>query len=185
MHLASYEGSWCALYVKHKHEFSTARLLAENGHDVFAPSYTSRRRWSDRWKKIELPLFSGYVFWRIKNNGASVMMAPGVVRILGSANAPAIIPDKEIETIQLAVDSGCDIKPCQFVEIGSRVRINGGPLDGFEGTVDELRNEHLVVLSVGLVRSSVVVDAGKCVLVPMAEPTPSRASALLIHSAHA
>jgi transcriptional antiterminator NusG len=165
MQLGSYEGSWCAIYVKHNHEFSTARLLAEKGYEVFSPSYVTKRRWSDRWKEVVLPVFAGYVFWRIKSDGAApIMMTPGVVRILGTAKAPSVIPDSEINGIQAAIESGCNVQPCGFVDVGSRVRISGGPLDGFEGIVEKHRNHHAVVLSVGLVRSSVVVSLENCVL---------------------
>jgi transcription antitermination factor NusG len=176
MDLSNYDGAWCALYVRYKQEFSSARLLAEKGYEVFAPFYSVRRRWSDRWKNIHLPLFAGYVFCRLKGAGAApLLLTPGVIRIIGTSKVPSIIPEHEIAAIQSAIKSGYNIQPCDYVEVGSRVRIVGGPLDGVEGLVESRRNQHRLVLSVERIRGSVVVELGG--YVPLETPVPPATSA--------
>lgn len=161
MDLSRYDGAWCAIYVRHKHEFTAAKLLSEKGYDVFAPAYAARRRWSDRWKEIQLPLFAGYVFCRIKAAGTSLILStPGVICIVGTAKSPSTIPDHEINAIHSAVQSGRKIQPSDYVETGSRVRIKGGPLDGIEGIVESHGNQNRLILSVQLVRGSIVVELG-------------------------
>ena len=170
MDLSQYDSAWCAIYVRYQHEFTAARLLSEKNYETFAPSYVVRKRWSDRWKEIQLPLFAGYVFCRIKAMGSGpILLTPGVIRILGTAKSPAIIPDHEISAIQSAVKSGYQMQPCEYAEIGSRVRITGGPFDGIEGVVESHRNQHRLVLSIEVVRSSVVVDLGGYVPLPAPE----------------
>jgi transcription antitermination factor NusG len=167
MHLDSFDGEWCAVNVRYQHEFKAAQFLAESGYEVFAPSHTTRRRWSDRWKEIQLPLFAGYIFCRIKASGTtSILRTHGVIRILTTGKTPSIIPEDEIRAIQAAVQSGYNIQPCDYVEIGSRVRISGGPFDGIEGIVESHRNHNRLVLSVELIRGSVVVDLGDYVPLP-------------------
>jgi transcription termination/antitermination protein NusG len=108
-----------------------------------------------------LPLFTGYVFCRIQGAGAAPMLlTPGVIRVIGTSKCPSVIPEHEIAAIQLAMKSGYSIQPCDYVEVGSRVRIVGGPLDGVEGLVESHRNQHRLVLSVEPIRGSVVVELG-------------------------
>ncbi|PYV81621.1 MAG: hypothetical protein DMG05_29645, partial [Acidobacteria bacterium] len=55
---------WFALVVRSQHEKMVASVLHSKGYEEFLPLYTVKRRWSDRIKQLELPLFPGYVFCR-------------------------------------------------------------------------------------------------------------------------
>jgi len=45
---------WYALTVKPRHERASSRYLRDKGLEEFSPVYRARRRWSDRWKEMEL-----------------------------------------------------------------------------------------------------------------------------------
>jgi hypothetical protein len=53
---------WFALRVKSRTEKVVATIARNKGYEEFLPLYQCRRKWSDRFKSVELPLFPGYVF---------------------------------------------------------------------------------------------------------------------------
>ena len=80
--------SWVALTVKHQHERRVEAALAHGDVQAFAPVYRARRRWSDRTKEVELPLFPGYVFGCFEaGDRIRVLNTPGVGKIVG------LVPD--------------------------------------------------------------------------------------------
>ena len=56
------EGRWYALYVQSQHEKRVRAKLDAKAQEVFLPLYETTHKWMDRWKKVTLPLFPGYVF---------------------------------------------------------------------------------------------------------------------------
>ena len=155
---------WFALQVRSRYEKIVKAHLDGKGYECFLPLYKCRRRWSDRFKEVEQPLFLGYLFCRLNLlNRLPILTIPGVVLIVGVAKTPVAIDENEILAIQAAVKSGLPMQPLQALRIGQRVRIDRGPLCGLEGTLMELRGRHHLVLSVTLLQRSVAVqveDAG-------------------------
>jgi transcription antitermination factor NusG len=60
--------------------------------------------------------------------------------------------------IQAAVRSGLQFEPWAFLNVGQRVRLQDGPLEGLEGILIEVRKEFRVVVSVTLLQRSVSVE---------------------------
>lgn len=150
---------WYAIRVRSQHEDSVARHLRVRGLESFLPLYKQQRRWSDRFKEIELPLFPGYVFCQFNPlNRLPVLTVPGVVHVVGTGKTPTRIEEEEIAAIQAAVKSGFPTHPSPFVEIGQRVRIEYGPLCGIEGILLGFRGHHRIVLSITLLQRSVAVE---------------------------
>src|SRR5713226_1928435 len=147
---------WFALQVKSRYENSVATHLAGKGYEWFLPLQKSRRRWSDRIKEIEQPLFPGYVFCRFDPLARlPILITPGVIRIVGIGKTPIPIEDSEILSIQTIVKSGLPSQPWPFLQIGERVRIDSGPLEGLEGILLQSKANHRLVVSVTLLQRSV------------------------------
>ena len=66
--------------------------------------------------------------------------------------------DGEIDAIRRVVGTGLDLRPEPFLEVGRRVRINGGALEGFEGMIENVRQRNRLILSVTLLQRSIAVD---------------------------
>jgi len=99
--------AWYALRVRSRHENTVASHLRARGYESFLPLYKSRRRWSDRFKEIELPLFAGYVFCQFNLlDRLPILTVPGVVHVVGVGRTPVAIDETEIASIQAAVKSG-------------------------------------------------------------------------------
>src|SRR5215472_11210895 len=89
--------SWFALLVKPRHERAVADALRLKGFEEFCPQYVAIRRWSDRLKRLELPLFPRYVFCRFdRRDSLYALTTPGVASILGIGKLPLPVPDTEI-----------------------------------------------------------------------------------------
>ncbi len=151
--------NWYALRVRSRHESTVATHLHARGYESFLPLYKCRRRWSDRFKEIDLPLFAGYVFCRFNLlNRLPVLAVPGVVHVVGIGRNPVPIDATEIAAIQTAVKSGLPREPWPFLEIGHRVKITHGPFCGVEGILLGFRGNQRLVLSVTLLQRSVAVQ---------------------------
>lgn len=150
---------WFALRVKSRFEKKTTLHLEGLGLEPFNPLYRSRRRWSDRIKQVELPLFPGYVFCRFDpNDRLPVLQTPGVVSIVGFAGRPAPVDEEEIAAIQAIVRSSSPALPWPFLREGQRVRLVRGALRGLEGILLEVKSECRLVVSVTLLQRSVAVE---------------------------
>jgi transcription antitermination factor NusG len=150
---------WFALRVQSRCEKVVAMVARNKGFEEFLPLHKSRRRWSDRLKAIDLPLFPGYIFCRLDpQRRLPLLTIPGVLHFVGIGKIPSPIQDTEIAAIQTAVGSGILTEPWPFLEVGQRVRLEDGPLAGLEGILVETPKRQRVVVSVTLLKRSVAVD---------------------------
>ena len=167
---------WFAVQTRLRYEQFAAEHLRSKGYDSFLPVYTCRRRWSDRIKKIDQPLFPGYLFCRFDlQNRLPILVTPGVIQIVGSGKSPIPVDDEEIAAIQAIVQSGLPREPWPFLQLGQKIRIASGPLEGYEGILLNVKGNHRLVLSVSLLKRSVAVEVDSEWVSPISS-TPSAAS---------
>jgi transcription antitermination factor NusG len=158
--LKAFRKSWFAIQVRSKCEVSVAEALKRKGYEEFLPMYRTRQRWSDRWKEIELPLLTGYVFCRFSQDEARgpIVTTQGVTRIVGFGRELAPVSDQEIENIRTVLKHKPKATPCRYGQIGDKVRVVVGPLTGIEGILTAYKNRAQLVLSVTTVQSSIAVE---------------------------
>ena len=150
---------WYVTQVWAGREQLCANHLRLRGYEVFLPCYRENRRWSDRVKKVERPLFPGYVFCRLTGDAVgNIVTTPSVIRIVGDGTRALPIPTQEIEAIQRVVALRLNVEPWQFLAVGQRVRIDAGPLRDMEGIVIQTKNRHRLIVSVSLLQRSVSVE---------------------------
>jgi transcription antitermination factor NusG len=136
--------------------------FVERNVEHFLPTFEMVRRWKDRRVRLQMPLFSGYVFVRLAlENRLQVLRVPSVVRLVGFGGQPAPLPDTELEALRLGMTWHLRAQPHPYLTIGRRVRIRCGPLAGVEGILIRKKNALRVVLSIDLIQrsASVEVDA--------------------------
>src|SRR6266702_2568229 len=101
---------WFALQTRCRYESFVAKQLCHKSYEILLPLYACRRRWSDRIKQLELPLFPGYIFCRFSACArVPILKTPSVLRIVGIGYEPTAIDDQEIAGIQRVVKSGFGI----------------------------------------------------------------------------
>jgi transcriptional antiterminator NusG len=151
---------WYAIQVRPRCELSVAKILNVKGFEPFVPQYKSRRVWSDRKVELDFPLFPGYMFCQFDAIARlPILTTAGVIRVVGTSKEPLPIDASEIEAVQQIVQSGFKAEPHPFIPLGSKVRVQSGPLTGLEGVVQGYKNRQLI-LSIGLIQRSVAVDLG-------------------------
>jgi transcription antitermination factor NusG len=150
---------WFALEIRARHERFVASTLYSKGFEVFLPLYISKRRWSDRIKKIELPLLPGYLFCRFDpKKRMPILVTPGVRQVVGTGKTPVPVDESEIAALQSIVVSRLQARPWPFLQVGQRVRIAEGPLYGVEGILLDSKKRDRLVVSVTLLQRSVAVE---------------------------
>jgi transcription antitermination factor NusG len=150
---------WFAIQVRMRHEIGVADHLQGKGYEWFLPLYKARRRWSDRVKEVDSPLFPGYLFCRFNpNDRLPILKTPGVTQIVGYNHVPVPVDEQEIAAIRRLVASGLPNFPCAYLEVGSKVRIDAGALRGLEGILIDLKGKRRLVLSITLLQRSVAVE---------------------------
>ena len=170
---------WFAVQVKHNHEKAVSSLLRRQGLEEFLPLYRSRRRWSDRSKMIELPLFPGYLFCRFNPDSRTpVLRTPGVIRIVGAGGRSIPVDDAELTAIRAVVTSRLNAEPCSFLKQGQVVRIEEGPLAGLEGVVGSWKGSDRLIVSVTLLQRSVAVELDPRLLAAGEKAAPLRQCSL-------
>lgn len=160
--------------MKSRCEWAVSDALRQKGFEEFLPLYWSRRRWSDRVKVLQLPLFSGYLFCRFTAaDRVPILSTPGVVLIVGSGKTPLPIDSKEVESIRAAVNSGQKIVPWPQLEIGRTVRIEEGSLRGLEGVLLRFKGTNQLILGVRLLQRAVAVEVPENWVVPCKTSVPA------------
>jgi transcription elongation factor/antiterminator RfaH len=164
------ELSWYAVYSRSRHEQRVYDRLCGANVEVFLPMMESVRQWSDRRKRIMLPLFPGYLFVKIYWNAdsrLSVLKQPGVVRIISDYEKPAPIPEDQIMAIQRFIAHDIRMDPCPYVRLGQRVEIRKGVLRGLQGILLRKKGQFRFVVAVDLIQKAVSVEVNAEDLIPL------------------
>ena len=171
---ASAPAHWFAIQTKPRHEKNVAVELEMKGITSFVPLYTIRKRWSDRYRSVELPLFANYAFTKIppqREARVAVLRTQGVVGFIGTRGMGTPIPSEEIESIQRIVQSQIAFAPYPFLTVGQSVRICGGSLDGVQGILLAKNGDQSLVVSVQIIQRSLAIRVAGYHLEPCSEPS--------------
>lgn len=154
------EQFWFAVQTKARHEKRVAAELEEKGVVAFLPLFTEVHQWSDRKRKVELPLFSTYVFVRIgeeQSSRISVLQTNSVFRFVGVRGVGVPIPDEEINALETIVREKVPFSPHPFLNLGQRVRVRGGSLDGICGVLSAINDDRSLIVSVESIQRSLAI----------------------------
>ncbi len=127
--------TWYAVYTKSRTEKKVVQQIQEQGLTAYVPLIKTMRQWSDRKKQVEVPLISGYVFVNIlEREFYPILNTEGIVCFVTFNGKAAAIPEKQIESLKMAVNSNLPVEIChQSFSPGEQVRVIEGPLKGVEG----------------------------------------------------
>jgi transcription antitermination factor NusG len=151
---------WYALHTRARHERVVENRLQEQGMETYLPMIQEVHRWSDRKKRVEVPLFSCYVFvhcaWRPEER-AKVYRVDSVLGFVGMRGTAVAIPDEQIESVRSVLAQTSPWRAHPFLKAGQRVRVRGGALDGVEGVFLTENGDHSLVISVDAIQRSMAV----------------------------
>ncbi len=139
---------WLVVYTKPRWEKKVAKLLGEKGVEHFCPLNKVSRKWSDRKKIVEEPLFKSYVFVKIEETDRTkVRMVNGVLNFVFWLGKPAIVKENEIENIKrfLGEHENVQVKSLD-VAVYQRVIITSGIFMDQEGEVLQVNSKTVKLL---------------------------------------
>ncbi len=151
---------WYVVYVRSRTEKKVVERMLKLQIECYLPLVKVVRQWSDRRKKVEVPLFNGYLFVHIHpDQFTAVRMVEGVVNFVRSAGRNASIPDEQMQTIRHFIETGLPGQTEQddFAP-GERVRVNFGALNGCEGELVEVKNEKQFIVRIEAINQVLMVS---------------------------
>ena len=151
--------SWYAIYVKSRHEKCVHDELQKKGIKSSLPLQTVYRQWSDRKKKVEVPLFRGYIFVNIdiQNEKLDVLQTDGVVKFVTFGNRTINIPEEQMYWLNRLLTTS-NIKHEQEFPVGTDVKVTYGPFKGLYGKVKQKNSETKLVVWFDAIMQGVSVE---------------------------
>jgi transcription antitermination factor NusG len=160
---------WLAVWTKPRAEKAVAKKLQGRAITCWLPTYTLKRRWSDRWKEVEFPLFPGYLFaLNPIESWSALLRVPGVLTVVKQGKQPAPIPPSELANLQVAIErltsTGEEPEVVADFAPGERVRVVDGPMAGLVGVVREKRGKARLLVGFEQVGQALAVSIGAATL---------------------
>jgi transcription termination/antitermination protein NusG len=158
-------GSWYVVWSEARAEKRVAERLQVRGFDVWLPTVTERRRWSDRWKNVTLPLFPGYLFACTRGEGyVPILRVPGVLTLVKDGLRPVLLTPAYLEQLQaLVLNPKVEVQALpesHHYAPGDEVLVREGPLTGWRGVVMELRGRRKLAVWVASVGRGLLCELG-------------------------
>jgi len=155
----SFVTQWLAVYTRPRHEKKIYAQLQKQKIRAYLPLHTTIRNWSDRKKKISLPLFSCYLFVNITlKDYIKVLNIPGVIRYVTFEGKAVPIPERQIQLIKNILAFNEETTEISLPKtIGTKVEVIKGPLIGTSGELTEFAGKKRVIIR--------IEEIGKCIMV--------------------
>ena len=139
---------WYAIQTRYRFERKVTAQLRSQGLETFLPLLKEIHHWSDRQKRVDAPLFPGYMFVRLDQSSLiqkQFLKTVGTIGLITFGGEAAPVPNKQIDDLRklLSQNLPCALHP--FLKVGQKVRIRGGCLDGVEGILEEAGHKNLVI----------------------------------------
>lgn len=161
---------WYAIYTRPRNEKKVFDSLIKKGVEAYVPLRTEIKQWSDRRKKVEIPIISSYVFIKIDyiKEREIIFTTQGFITFVNdNKHNPIIIPESEIDTMRRAIDSSLSIEVNNnLLTKGKKVKINTGPLKDIEGIITDITKHKINILltSIGI---TLVTDISDAEIIPI------------------
>ena len=142
---------WYVLYTKPRQEKKVADSLNAIGIEAYCPMVTVVKQWSDRKKKVQIPLINSYVFVNLEEQKREdVFKVNGIVRYLFWLGKPAVVRAIEIEALKKSLEGIVASFEVSAIQKDTIYKIPEGPFQGFEGIVKNINATTIQLLLVDL-----------------------------------
>ncbi len=142
--------NWYVLQTKPRNEKVVLSQIERKKIEVYAPFVEKVRIWSDRKKKIQMPLFSGYVFIFAdeEERVRAITNTTGAIKYLYYEKRPARVSEREIELIKqtLLEPEKISIEE-KKIKKGDSILVTRGIFKGMKGYVNEFRGKYKLTVN--------------------------------------
>lgn len=158
--------AWLVVKTKPRAEKKLAQQLNAAGYEAFAPTYTTLRQWSDRKKRVELPLISGVIFIKNDNNNIQALYQfSNATGILKEYNRPALVTQCEINNLKILANGnnldGIESQPMSHFDVGVTVQVKRGEFAGIVGELIAVNGKHRLVVQLRILQVELVINIAK------------------------
>ena len=151
--------NWIVVRSKPRAEKIAHTQLLEKGIEAYLPLLKERRKWSDRKKWVEFPLFSSYLFANIEiKNSIFILQTHGVSSLVKFGEEIAIVQNEVINAIKLALDGGYQLTPTEYFIAGNEVEVIEGPMTGVKGIVVRLKGQDRLGIKIDAIQQALSID---------------------------
>lgn len=177
------EKKWFVFYTKSRQEKTVNQLLLRRGYEPFLPLQVVMRQWSDRKKKVVVPLFNSYIFvFLYEHEVQNVLQLPGIAWNIRHDGKPAVLHNAELATIKRFIETGWLIESSVMDEkydLGEQVKIIDGPLKGLVGRLIRFTNKHRFGILLESIGQVITVEVDKNALRKLTDKEIDKVSNLL------
>jgi len=159
---------WFVFYTKSRQEKKVNELLKRSGFEVFLPVHKILRQWSDRKKKVEVPLFPAYIFVKVSEDKIiEVLQTPGIAWNVKLDKKPAILHAHEFTLINRFLESGhtieTSVSSADFNR-GDDVEVVDGAFKGFKGKVMMANDSQRFVVNIESIGQNLSIAIDSAIL---------------------
>ncbi len=149
---------WIAVRSKPRAEKVAFEQLVKKSIETYLPLVKKRRKWSDRKKWVELPLFSSYLFAKIElKESIYVLQTHGVSTIVRFNGNIAVIGNEVIDAIRMALEGGYELEPTEYFTVGDKVEAIEGPMKGAQGIVSRLKGKDRLIIKIDALQQAIAI----------------------------
>lgn len=170
--MSKFNVGWYLLYTRPRQEARVAKEMADKNIQIYLPYTTVRRRWTDRIKVLEVPLFPSYVFVHLTNMhefyyGSNLESACSYVRF---GNEVARVSDAAVDAVRTIAKAGDNLEvSSERFTPGQQMTIKEGPLCGLNCEVIQYKGKDKILVRVHMLQRSIMADMPANVLIPFEE----------------
>ncbi len=151
--MAGLTDGWMAIYTKPRNEKKVAERFSRNGIEYYLPLIEQKRKWSDRYKTVKVPVISSYIFVRVSEQERfAVLQDPGVLNFVYWLSKPAVVTNEEIERMRFVLkEAGANYQvELEQFQAGDKVTVSDGAFAGNAADVIEVGGKEIILLLKGL-----------------------------------
>ena len=150
---------WIVVRSKPRSEKVAYKEIVNKNIEAYLPLLKERRKWSDRKKWVEFPLFSSYLFARIDiKDSIFVLQTQGVNTIIKFGEKIAIVQDDVIKAMRLAIEGGYQLEPTEYFVEGNLVEVIAGPMKGVSGIVARLKGQNRLIIKIDAIQQALSIQ---------------------------
>lgn len=159
--MSTFNSGWYVLYTRPNREKVIASHFERKSIEFYLPTIKICKKWSDREKVIESPLFSSYIFVHLHSSGDyfSSLEVSGAVEYIRFGKQLAGISESVIRNLRILVDSKEELYLCrESMGKGELLHIKDGPLAGLECEMVRDNGKDKILVRVSLLNRIILVD---------------------------
>lgn len=150
---------WYVLYTRTNFEMKVNADILTREFESYLPLQTIWRKWSDRRKRLFVPLFPNYVFVKMPlREKTKVLSIPGVIKLISVDREPIAVSEDDLEKVRRLVESNKDLAVEVEKYVGMKVRVVSGVFAGLEGEIIRVSNRARLLVKLGSINQALSVE---------------------------